>query len=236
MTTIVAARRTGVGTGDVSIAFSLLLSQPRGLPAVSMTLPQGTRAEWLRARIAASVEWTQRAERPFSWTREASVRAASVAAVLWANETGWGANEWNWNVAGMHCQERDAECVRFQNDSRDPSLTAYSGCVDGVSAFWALVRERYEQMLPEFSFGQLSAVRGLQASGWTPEGSRMTRSELVSIYTRVHREGFSDAGRLELVSPERQQTGAGEGGARRGRAGGVLLMLAAAAALAASRE
>lgn len=85
---------------------------------------------------------------------EREARAATLSAVtLWAQETGWGRHEWNWNVSNLHCASTDAtggDCVRFESD--DERLQAFDRLADGVRAFWDRV-DRIELAMRSLAAG-----------------------------------------------------------------------------------
>ncbi len=85
-----------------------------------------------------------------------AAHAAAVLMCIWANESGWGANEWNYNGCGMHCGSGDAECTEWPGDAADPRLAAYRDLAAAMRAFWRLVSH--------LSLGHLSVVGGEKAA------------------------------------------------------------------------
>lgn len=147
---IVEKRRTGRDGQTATIRGTETLSGQVRTSVASQDL-----ATWVRSRwelLAFALE-------DAGFSRVSSGRAATVSMVVWAFESGWGSNEWNWNGVGMHCANSDAQCTEFPSDARDPRLRAYDDLAAGVRDFWRVVRLRA-------SASEWSAILAGELAGW----------------------------------------------------------------------
>lgn len=110
-------------------------------------------------------------------------RMAEAGMVVWANESGWGRNEWRWNGFGCHCYE-SMDCMRF-NDPNDPQLAAFPNIDTAALKFWSLAMAD-SQVATLFREGRYYAANQLTSTEFGG-GGVLTESECLSIFNRVRR-------------------------------------------------
>ncbi len=127
-----------------------------------------------------------------------AAHAAAVLMCIWANESGWGANEWNYNGCGMHCGSGDAECTEWPGDAADPRLAAYQDLAAAMRAFWRLVSQvrATPEELAALYRGELVGLAGLYRRGVFGLGAEpgMTREETASALFRGVRNRLAAGG------------------------------------------
>lgn len=185
-----------MGTGRAATV-TYRVTEADGNGAVTLTVALSNRAEWTRARfkVAAAV-----LAKRFDMDAPARHRAAALACVVWALETGWGESEHRGNVGNITCTASASDtgcCMRVPRHV----LRAYSCSADraavladappaGVLAFWTLVSRRYPLAWDLFQRGAANAPEELYLGGWatSPPSSaeldslwRMVRSHLAAV-------------------------------------------------------
>lgn len=209
---------------------------------VSLSDIATTREGWILSRAWLSAEYFAAGGfLPADSAPSALKRIAAMALVLFANETGWGEHEYNWNMGGIHCRPSFAtptpageavnpgvneSCIVFPGGSRE-SLRDYND-IGGFFADFSRVVNRFNAgFWSAAATGQVVSVDRLQRSGYSAPGRYVTGQELVGIYRRIYGT-VNDAWRAELVPPDSQEipsSGAG-GGSGGGSSGGVYAMFA----------
>lgn len=250
MTTIVRAVSTGRdgqvatirGTGRLS---GQVLTTAASTSDVAWTV---TRWQVLKFAIADATNVTP----------TQAAHAAAVLMCVWANESGWGANEWNYNGCGMHCGSGDAECTEWPRDEADPRLAAYRDLAAAMRAFWRVVSEvrATPEELAALYRGELVGLAGLYRRGvfgLTGSEGRTREEEASALFRGVRNRltaGGVPAGDIPPYAPmpagaigAASATGGGgssgggatgggsSSGARRGGGMGAVLGLALVAAL-----
>ena len=124
MTTIVAHVSTGRSGQTATIRGTGRLSGQVVNTAASTTDVTWTVTRWqvLKFAVADAAEVTP----------QQAGYVATVLMAIWANESGWGANEWNFNGCGMHCSSGDAQCTEWPRDGEDPRLAAYGDLAEAI--------------------------------------------------------------------------------------------------------
>lgn len=177
MTTWVDAERTGRdGTRPTIRGADRLTGQVRTASVASTD-----RASWVLSRwqiLAFALE------DGYAVSRVEAGRASTVSLVVLALESGYGANEWRWNAAGVGCAGADL-CMRFTDGASDPTLRAYEDLAAGARDFWRLVKrnsrgDEWAQILR----GEMLGWAGLWRRGDWSAGSN-SGDDLNTILTRV---------------------------------------------------
>lgn len=196
-----------------------------------------TREGWILSRAWAASEYFSRIG-VSGVGPQGYKRIAAVSLVLWANESGWGEAEYNWNAGGIHCNpsasptmpgqqtnplENDS-CIVFPGGSRE-RLRAYQDFGNFLWDFSRVAENLFGGYWSVASSGQVSAVDRLQRLGYAQPGNYITGQELVSIYRRIYNT-VNDAWRRDLVRPEEQTVSrASGGGGGGGTSGGTVAVL-----------
>lgn len=177
MTTWVEAQRTGRdGSRPVIRGEAALSGQVR-----TSSVASADRATWVLSRWEILAFALQDA---YDVTRLEAGRASTISLVVWALESGWGANEWRWNGAGVGCGGA-AMCMRFTDGASDPTLRAYEDLAQSARDFWRLVKRNSRG--DEWSLilaGNMLGWAGLwRRRDWSPGNN--TGDELNTMLTRV---------------------------------------------------
>ena len=182
-----------------------------------------------------------------------TINAAMIATAHWGLETGWGANEWNYNAGGIHCAANSAECFRENAPAGevDEEFLAYSSLPAFLQSYFELVARTpmYADAWRYFRAGSANGIVELWRADYSC-GAK-TKSEATSLVARVARVVTAQAPEVGAALPlesayratvedvpnrcrsgrsERRVSGSG-GGSRSGAGPLVLgaLLLAAAA-------
>lgn len=155
------------------------------------------------------------------FTAQQARNATVPALVLWAQETGYGRHEWNWNPSNLHCRTRDAsdgDCVRFASSAE--KLQAFNALGDGVRAFW----DRVDRI--DLAMAHLKAGGNLDPLMPPGPWARISSDDARALWNRVtgYLNASGDAGELPANPYERG------GGAVRRRSGWTSGRVALAAA------
>lgn len=177
MTTWVDPERTGRdGTRPTIRGADRLSGQVRTASVASTD-----RASWVLSRwqiLAFALE------DGYDVSRVEAGRASTVSLVVLALESGYGANEWRWNAAGVGCAGA-VLCMRFTDGASDPELRAYEDLAAGARDFWRLVKrnargDEWSRILA----GDMLGWAGLWRRGDWSAGNN-TGDDLNTILTRV---------------------------------------------------
>ena len=198
MTTIVAHVSTGRSGQTATIRGTGRLSGQVVTTAASTTDVTWTHTRWqvLKFAVADAAEVTP----------QQAGYAATVLMCIWANESGWGANEWNFNGCGMHCSSGDAQCTEWPRDGEDPRLAAYGDLAEAMRAFFRLVwtvRTTADERAALLR-GELVGLAGLYRRGvfGLSAATGMTREETVSALFRGVRARLAAGGaEAALIAP-----------------------------------
>lgn len=210
---------TPLRTGRLPFRVTLRWGARAGVPTGS--------GEVYYARVPDAREWTRsRAEvlrlAAFAagLSSEEADRATRVALVVWANESGWGANEWRWNAWGAHCFGR-YDCQRLTPET----LAAFRDLGEAAAAWWTRAL-RDPSVARLFRAGDvLGAVR------------LMTATERGAAYASAAALSEAEARRIDALVGEYLTAGGvvvTDVSPRRSRGGGSLLWLAIVAAAVAA--
>jgi hypothetical protein len=202
--------------------------------AVSLGDIAATREGWILSRCWLALEYFTRAGMlPADSAPSGLKRIAAMSVVLFANETGWGESEYNWNAGGIHCQPGFAtptpageavnpgvneSCIVFPRGSRE-RLRDYNDLGGFFADFVRVVQRVNAGFWSAAASGQVSSVDRLQRSGYAQAPNYITGQELVSIYRRIYNT-VNDAWRRDLVRPEEQEVPRASGGGGGGTTSG----------------
>jgi len=204
-----------------------------GGQAVELDNITATREGWILSRCWATAEYLERSR---SLTGHAPYRAAAIAVVLWANESGWGASEYNWNAGGIHCVPTamaapgsepvnpgvNESCIQFASGRED--LRDYNDFLGFVTDYFNVAERLHRGYLEETSDGSLPTIQLLQRAGYS--GTVLTQQELVSIYRRIYGT-LSPTWQGHLFTPEQmsRQWASGDSDSAGGAGKAVLIGL-----------
>jgi len=201
------------------------ISMVIGGQTVSLNDIPPTREGWIMSRCWFAAEYLQRRR---GLTGSGPYRVAAVSVVLWANESGWGESEWNWNAFGIHCIPSASppasgapssppstdRCVRLSSGSE--TLRAYQNLLQGLDDFYSTADRLYPDFVSGLAVeGRVQSITILQRNGYST--TELTTQELVSIYTRIY-NALNDTWRSHLFAPSLQH---GAQGGRSSGAGGL---------------
>jgi len=205
-----------------------------GGQAVELNNIAATREGWILSRCWAAAEYLQRSR---SLSGHDPYRAAAIAVVLWSNESGWGAAEFNWNAGGIHCSPTatatpgtepvnpavNDSCIRFTSGGRE-DLRDYNDFLGFVTDYFNVAERLHRGYLSETTAGLLPTIQTLQRAGYS--GTELTQQELVSIYRRIYNT-LSPTWQGHLFTPEQvsHQWASGGGGGAGGAGKAALIGL-----------
>lgn len=205
MTTWVGMSRTGRGPDSNSIQIAAGNELPAWNGANALTPPIQTvdsADEWIQSRWIATVAWLNRWPEAESGAlsrfnpddapaRAGSVEVLNVATVAMGHfglETGWGANEWNWNLGGIHCPANgDVDCFREAASAGGEEFRSFDNFSAFADAYFTMVSRTpdYVPAWDAMKAGSANALLRLWRADYTCGGK--TRTEATSLCTRVRR-------------------------------------------------
>lgn len=184
MSTTVAATRTG------RIPFDLVVAAPADIAGSSIPIPQGGRIAyaavpdeqtWVRSRYAVSVLQQLAVGAEDQEARDIS----ALGVAWWAQETGWGVNEWNWNPGNVKCSTEGVQCMPLVDHTSGANVMfeSYGDLATGIDDYWLTVQSDSGDAWDQFTTGDVRALLTLDASAYS--AGSIGESDWRSIYQRV---------------------------------------------------
>lgn len=203
MTEYVALHRTsrGPGSNNIVIAAGNGAGEWNAQTSVNPPMVQVVSGDdYILSRWAAAVAWLNRWPESESGplTRAVdggngdagsveTINAATIAVAHWGLETGWGANEWNWNAGGIHCAANSEFCFRESEAGGGESFLSFDSFAAFLSAYFELVSRTpdYQPAWEAMKEGSANAILRLWRADYAC-GAK-TASEATSLALRVRR-------------------------------------------------
>lgn len=160
----------------------------------------GSADDYIVARWAACVAWLNRwsASESGNLTRAAdleghdagslqTVNVALVAVAHWNLETGFGANEYNWNAGGIHCSVNSENCFRESERTGGEEFRSFASFAEFAQAYFELISRTpdYQPAWEAMKAGSANALLRLWRADYTC-GAK-TKAEATSLCMRVRR-------------------------------------------------
>ena len=201
MTTWVSMTRTGRGADSNRIDIAAGNGLPAWTSLPSLTPPVArvdSGDDWIATRWIAAVAWLNRWPEAdsgpltrFDSTRDTEagssevVNVATVAVGHWGLETGWGTNEWDWNLGGIHCGPESDSCFREADSAGGEEFQAFDTFADFATAYFELISRTYPSAWEAMKAGSANALLRLWRDNYACGGK--TRQEATDLCQRVRR-------------------------------------------------